>query len=262
MIRLIQIKKELEKFGLTKNQAVIYMLLVEHKELRIQEIVKLAQIPRSSVYECLKGLFQLGIAEEVVEDHFKRIRPYPIGTMRHGIDEKISSLQKLTSDLENLEKAITVTPPVGSNESTIVSAQQLFWNSLNATNTTYVYSDWGRGRYIGMKFYERIVELWREKKLKEKVIINLTPDALSSIRKYNYPSSPISRTRIQDIRTIDKRILTINGDTIMYNNIYAQVYLKNVRINGFEIENNFFAQSQRSIFKMLWKIAKPVASLI
>jgi len=263
-----EIVKELEKFGLTKNQAEIYMLLVGHKELRIQEIVKLAKIPRSSVYACLKGLFELGIVEEIVEENFKRIRPYPIGTMRHGLDEKILKLQRLTSDLENLEKAITVVPP-SSRDSTIVryykgrsGAQQLFWNSLKAKGTTYVYSDWGRGRYVGMKFYENFVEEWRFRKLKEKVLINLTTDTIESIRKYTYPESPISRTRIEDIRTLDKKIIPIKGDTLIYDNIYAQVYLKNVEINGFEIESAHFTKTQRSIFETLWSIAKPVSTFL
>ncbi len=264
-----RIKKGLEKLGLSKNQAEIYLLLVDRKELRIQEIVSLTKIPRSTVYECLKGLFELGIAEEIVDDYFKKIRPYPIGAMRHGLDEKIFSIQKLKTDLETLEKNISIVPPDNLEDSTILrfykgrsGAQQLFWNSLNAKNTTYVYSDWGRARYIGMKFYEKIVEIWREKKLKENVLINLTPDALESIKKYNYPSSPISRTRTQDIRIIDKKAIPIKGDTLIYNNIYAQVYLKNMKINGFEIENIHFAKSQRAIFEMLWKIAKPVSNLL
>lgn len=263
-----EIVKELEKFGLSRNQAEIYMLLVEHKELRIQEIAKLAKIPRSSVYECLKGLFEFGIVEEIVEENFKRIRPYPIGTMRHGLDEKIFKLQKLTADLNDLEKTITVIPP-NSRDSTIVryyksrsGAQQLFWNSLKAKNTTYVYSDWGRGRYVGMKFYENFVEEWRFRKMKEKVLINLTPDTLESIRKYTYPGSLISKTRIEDIRTLDKKIMPIKGDTLIYDNIYAQAYLRNVEINGFEIESAHFTQTQRSIFETLWSISKPVSTLL
>lgn len=263
---LNNIKKELEKFGLSKNQADIYLLLVEHKELRIQEIAKLAQIPRSSVYSCIKGLFELGIAEEIIEDNFRKIRPYSIGTMRHGLDEKIIQLQRLKNDLDFLEKAITFSSPKGSHNSTTVryykgrsGARQMFWNSLSAASTTYVYSDWGRGRYVGMKFYESFVEEWRMRKLKERVLINLTPDSLESIRKYTYPGSPISRTKIEDVRTLDKDLIPIKGDTLIYDNTYAQIYLKNIEINGFEIENMHFTETQRSIFEILWNMAKPIS---
>lgn len=261
--------KELEKFGLSRNQAEIYLILVEHKELRIQEIVRHTKIPRSSVYECLKRLFELGIAEEILEENYKKIRPYPIGTMKHGLSEKILLLQKLTDNLEELEKTIKVIPPNGSVDSTVIKyyknrsgAQQLFWNSLNAKSTTYVYSDWGRGRYVGMKFYENFVEEWRYRKLKEKVLINLTPDALESIKKYTYPGSPISKTRLEDIRALDKKIISIKGDTLIYDKVFAQVYLKNVEINGFEIESSHFIEGQRSIFEALWSTAQPAEFFI
>ena len=261
-----EIKKELEKFGLSKNEAEIYLLLVTHKELRIQEVVQLSKVPRSTVYNCLKRLFELGIAEEIVNDNFKKIRPYSVGMMRHGLDERITHLKKLSADLDHLEKTISLASSNDLNNSMMVryykdrsGARQIFWNSLNAENTTYVYSDWGRGRYIGIKFYESFVEEWRMRKLKEKVIINLTPDSLKSIKQHTYPGSPISRTNVEDIRTLSKEIIPIKGDTLIYDNIYAQIYLKNVEINGFEIESTRFVATQRSIFEILWNMAKPVS---
>ncbi len=264
-----KIKKELEKFGLSKSQAEIYLLLVDHKELRVQEIVRLAGIPRSSVYENLKSLLELGIAEEIIHDNYKKIRPYSIGAMRHGLDEKMFRLQRLTKDLDNLEKTIKLKAQNGSPNSTTIhfykgrsGARQLYWNTLKAKNTVYVYSDWGRGRYIGMRFYENFVSEYRKRGLKEKVLINPTVYALESIRKYTYPGSPISRTKIEDLRVIDKKKILIKGDTLIYDNVYAQAYLKNVEISGFEIESRDFTKTQRSIFKTLWKTAKPISKLL
>lgn len=269
MTDLKQLQIELEKFGLSKTQARIYLLLVTHKELRIQEIVKLAQIPRSSVYENLKRLYELGIAEEVIDDNFKRIRPYSIGAMRHGLDEKMLQLKRLNRDLDNLEKAIKLTTPEASDSSTLVryyknrsGARQLYWNTLKAQSTVYVYSDWGRGRYVGMRFYENFVTESRNRNIEEKVLINPTPHALESIKQYTFPGSHISRTKIEDIRTLDTKEIPIKGDTLIYDNIYAQVYLKNVEINGFEIESSHFTQTQRSIFETLWKTAKPISEYL
>ena len=255
------IKTELEKFGLTHNQAEIYLLLVEHKELRIQQITKLAGIPRSSVYENLKKLFELGIAEEIVEDNFKKIRPYPIEIIKHELDEKMQHLQNLATDLAELEKSIMVNTPESSPGYTAVryykdrsGARQLYWNTLKAKNTICVYSDWGRGRYVGMKFYESFVAESRLRNIKEKVLINMSPGALESIKTFTYPGSPISRTRLEDIRVLSKEDILIKGDTLIYDNVFAQVYLKNVKIYGFEIESSHFVESQRSLFETLWRL--------
>jgi len=269
MVNIGNLHKELEKFGLSSNQAKIYLLLVTHKELRIQEIAKLAQIPRSSVYECLKGLFEFGIAEEIIEDNYKKIRPYSVGAMHHGLDEKMLEMQRLKDDLKELEEAITLTAPEDSLSKAIVhyykgrsGARQLYWNTLKATDTVYVCSDWGRGRYVGMKFYENFVNESRQRNIKEKVLINPTSYALESIREYTYPGSPISRTRLEDIRALDENIVQIKGDSLMYDNIYAHVYLKAVEINGFEIESDHFTTNQRSIFETLWDMATPISDIL
>jgi sugar-specific transcriptional regulator TrmB len=83
---LTAIHQELLKFGLSDNQAKIYLLLVTHRELRIPEIIRLARLPRSSVYLHLERLYELGIAEEIVESNYRKIRPYPIGVVRHVVD--------------------------------------------------------------------------------------------------------------------------------------------------------------------------------
>jgi sugar-specific transcriptional regulator TrmB len=259
------IKKELEKVGLSKNQAEIYLLLVSRGEMRIQEIVKLSGVPRSSVYESLGRLFELGIAEEVVRDSHKKIKPYSIGIIKHGLDDQVSYLKKLQADLAELEKSIDIASLQHKHSSITVryyrgrsGARQIFWNSLRAKSTAYVFSDYGRARYVGMRFYENFVAESRSRKVKEKVMMNLEPATWESIKRFNYTGSPIARTRVEDLRFLDKKDFTIRGDTLIYDNIYAQVYLKSVEINGFEIESQQFADSQREIYRILWRMAKPL----
>ena len=268
MNKFEEMQKELMKFGLSKNQAKIYLLLVEHKELRIQEIVSLTHIPRSSVYADVKKLYEFGIAEEIVDDHFKKIRPYTVGVMRHGLDEKRLEIQRLTNDLEVLEKAIDLEHAKSKTESTSIryykgrtGARQLYWNTLRGKDV-YVFSDWGAERYVGMKFYEEFVIESRLREVDDKVLINPTHNNLESIRKYTYPGSPISRTKMGNIRAINEEKIPIKGNTFIYNNVFSQVYLKSVEINGFEIESDFFVATQRSIFEVLWNIAQPITMFL
>lgn len=260
---------ELIKLGLSNSQAKIYLTLISRHELRIQEIVKLTGLPRSSVYGDIKRLFELGIAEEVVHDHFKVIRPYSVGAMHHGLDEDILRLQRLKNDLEKLERSLLVSEPIIDPGTTKITyyrdrsgARQLYWNTLKTSDTVYVYSDWGRGRYVGMRFYEKFVEESRERMIKEKVLINPTKANLESIKKYTFPGSTISRTRIRDIRVIDLKKVPIKGDTLIYDSTYAQVFLKGLEINGFEIKNIDFVETQRALFKTLWADAKPIKSFL
>jgi len=59
-------------------------------------------------------------------------------------------------------------------------------------------------------------------------------------------------------RTIPAKILTITHDTYIYNDIYAVYHMFENELFGVEIRNSAIARTQRQIFEILWRIAKPV----
>lgn len=264
MVNFKEIAKELEKLGLSENQALIYLFLVQHGYLRIQEIANATHIPRSSVYENLKVLLELGLVEKVIDQKFTRIKSYPISSIRHVLNEKLLHLQTLTKDLGDLEKSIESLPDMTSLPSTVIryyegisGARQLFWNSLKAKSTVYVYSAFGRSKFVGKKFYMDFVEQSQEKNIKEMVLINPTSRALKLIKRDT--GSPLARTNVKDIRFLKEADLLIRGETFIYGNIYAQINLDAMEINGFEIESRNFTKPQKSIFETLWNMAKPIS---
>ena len=255
------IKNKLVKFGLSEKQAEVYLLLLQQRELRIQEIVALAKIPRSSVYEHLRILENKGLIERVIGEKFIRVRAYPLDSIRHNLEEKVENLQKLTGELGDLEASIAKLPAVqGLNAVTIryykgvSGARQLFWNSLKTTDTVYVISSFGRSQFVGKKFYTDFVSESLKREIKEKVITNPTERALSLIKRDK--ETPLARTDGSNVRTVSEKQVCINGDTFMYDNIYAHLYFDAEEINGFEIESQHFAETQRSIFESLWQTAK------
>lgn len=96
--------------------------------------------------------------------------------------------------------------------------------------------------------------------IKEKVLINPTPRVMDLLKIYL--GSSITRTKPEDMRTVPAENVLIKGETFIYDNIYAQVYIYTGEINGFEIESSQFVKTQRSIFETLWKQATSLSSLI
>jgi sugar-specific transcriptional regulator TrmB len=263
----MDLKSELQKFGLSDKQAEIYLLLIEQGELRIKELVEVTRIPRSSVYESLKGLQALGLIEKMVEENFALIRPYPLSSIKHNLQDQIQELQSLTTEIETLDKSLQTYKNANQDSSTNIryykgrsGARQILWNTFKAKGVLYVYSEWGRGQYVGMEFYRKFVRESQERRVSERVITNSSARVLDSIR--TYVGSDISRAKIERIRALSEDQITFKGDTFMYNNIYAQVYLKDKQITGFEIESQQFVDAQRAIFDILWDSATPVSSLL
>lgn len=261
MNRINTIQKDLEKFGLSQNQALIYLLLVEHKQLRVQEITNLTHIPRSSVYENLKALFRLGLAQEIVEENYRIIKPYPVGALHHSLNEKMASLKELSSQLASIEQSFKVDDNETKSATAAVKyyknksgARQLLWNTLKTTSTVCVYSEFGRSEYVGKKFYQDFVSQSSVRHIQEHVLINPTERALGIIKKD--AGTTLARTKPNAIRTIEQKKLTIRGETFIYDDTYAQIYLDKGEINGFEIESPYFVETQISIFKTLWNLAQ------
>lgn len=267
MMMKLTITKDLIDLGLTSNQAEVYVLLLERGSLRISDIVRILKLPRSSVYESLKGLFDIGLAEEIIENSFKFIRPYPISAFQHNIEEKMVELNEQTLKVENLTKSLTKLPTKLSTEATRViyyktraGARQLLWNTLKAKNVIYVYSEWGRGRYVGIKFYQNFVSESYDRNFQEQVLTNSNDRVLDSIKQHTNTS--VSRTRVENIKMITEKEISFKGETFIYNDIYAQIFLKGEEINGFEIQSQQFVDTQRSIFEKLWEKARPLSELL
>lgn len=260
------VSQRLMRLGLSEHQAAIYLLLTQHEGLRIQEIVTLTTIPRSSVYEHLRLLQENGLIERVIGDNFVRVTAYPLDAVRHQLAQQIGELQELTDDLDDLEKTLSLLP--GSQAANITvryykgraGARQLFWNSLKTSNMVYVLSSFGRSQFVGKKFYMDFVSQSFKRGITESVITNPTERALGLIKRD--AGTPLARTDGANVRVLDEAQIHIHGDTLMYDNIYAHVYFDAEEINGFEIESREFVDTQRAIFETLWKLAKPVKELL
>ena len=266
MVKIMEsetIVKRLRTLGLSSAQANIYLCLLRAGTLRIHELAAKTQLPRSSVYEALRILYGLGLAEEIHHASHKAIRANPISSLQHHLDDEQAALKAKQAELAHLKTALTSleTEDVASLLNVryykgVSGARQLLWNTLQAKNTIYVYSAWGRSSYVGTKFYANFVSASHERAMQEQVLINPREFVVDSI--YAHLDSPTSRTRLKDIRTVDLKTIPIHGETFIYNSTYAQIYLKEEEIHGFEIDSTQFAEMQRALFKTLWVAAKPL----
>lgn len=267
MSNYTNIIKELQKFGLSENQSLIYVSLIQQGDLRIQDIVNITHIPRTSVYEHIKVLLKIGLVEEIIEHKFVRIKAYPISYLKHSLYESLLKTQTLIKDLSSLEHVVKLLPDKMSLSTTTVryykglsAGRQLLWNTLSAKGTMYVYSAYGRSQFVGKKFYKDFVRESKERNITEKVLINPTERAIRLIKRD--AGSSLARTKINDLRFLSEENLVIKGETFIYNNIFAQITLNPMGINGFEIESKSFSDMQKSIFETLWKIAKPLETIV
>lgn len=248
----------LNKIGLTPTQADLYLLLRNYGQLRIHEIVELSNVPRSTIYDNLEELYALGLATTKIHNNYKQIIPLPVESMAHNLQEKLSYLHELKTGLDLIGQQNQ-----GSSNfidirfyEGVAGVRQLFWNSLQARDTIFVQSQWGRSKHVGAQFYANFVRTSKERGFKERVLINDSPATFAKIKRELLDET--SRSAADHIRYIPGYTQII-GDCFTYNEVYVQMYLQGKRICGFEIHNKEFVASQRAMFKYLWKQATSIS---
>ncbi len=256
----ITIETKLKDFGLSDNEAKVYLSLLKSDKASIQNISKYNNIPRSTVYEILKALLNKGLIQEVIEDNKKEYKPYSLDILKHHFIEEQKKLEERIESLSSMENVIGNISAQSLNNFEVrkysgkSGARQLFWNTLDTKDIVCVYSYFGRSKYVGEEFYDSFVRESKIRNIKERVIINPSERVFDIINRHI--NTPHARTKPEDIKSLSTDQIDIQGETFIYNNIFATVFLDKEEIVGFEVENKDFVNTQRSIFNTHWNLAK------
>src|SRR3990167_6928519 len=96
------ITQTLSQFGLTPNQAKVYLALLELGEAKVQEIAKKARILRTTTYEVLEQLKNLGIIGMYNRHGVRIYMAEPPRALERILDEKKKSIHEVLPELESL----------------------------------------------------------------------------------------------------------------------------------------------------------------
>ena len=88
------ILKMLNNFGLSRAEALVYTILLKHKNLKPGEITKYTGIASSKTYEAIHKLINKGLVGSYIEDKKTYYRASPLSRGEEFFEEKIEDLAK------------------------------------------------------------------------------------------------------------------------------------------------------------------------
>ncbi len=95
--------KNLEKIGLTRNEAIVYTSLLKLGSTAAQNLVKESELHRSRVYDALESLQRKGLASHVIKDFKKYFQAVEPNKLFHYIEEQKEHLKEILPELKRLE---------------------------------------------------------------------------------------------------------------------------------------------------------------
>ena len=263
--QLPTVYKYLNDFDIHGIEAKIYVFLVNREPQTVLQIAKSLNLPRTSIYDHIQVLIARSLVERIMKYKSQEFRAYPIDILENMIDQEKTRVEKLTDSLTALKNSLSAVADLFVPQTQVryfhgaSGIRQMMWNALSAKKENIGYSVMGRREVVGEKFLKRFLEEFGKRNLLDRVLINPVKETLTYVSDGNLSING-KLANFERIRSIDKDILTITGDTTIYNNIFSVMYWKKGEIVGVEIENPELVAMQKSMFEILWKLAKPVKS--
>lgn len=261
------VKDFLAQLGYSKDEISIYLSLVENGPSTLLKVSKNSSIERTKLYRIIDSLIQKGIVEEIPAYKRKTIKAADLNTIDFLVRKKQAEAFSLRENFLNFSDAITNLSKNSDSKVNVTyyrgveGMKQMIWHLTNCDGfyRTYSYRFWND--IIGDKFTLELNKIMLEKKFK---VHDLYSDQYFEYKKKwmeTRGKKPSGDWSFWNARFISEKIVTINQNVDIYNDIVAYSYWDDEDIFGVEIQNKRIADMQKQIHDCLWKLGKKVDDL-
>lgn len=255
----MDLKQKLSLLGLTDNQAEIYLLLLKQGLTSLLELSRQTTINRTTIYRIVEDLKQLNLVEEILDDRGAKIKAVTPENLQLLLAKKETELAGLKNNLPGLISDLSAISDQPAPSTQVVyfrgqsGLKQLLWNVLKAKGESvgYGYADWNQS--VGREFAEKLRLERTKRKIFDREIQN--EDAFEPMSNW---TSIKDYAQVYQCRFLDKKIVDIKHDTYIYNDVFAFYHFTGDELFGLEIHNPEITKTQKQIFEVLWKLAKPL----
>jgi sugar-specific transcriptional regulator TrmB len=243
---------ELEKLGLTRNEAKTYVALLELGAATATPLTRRAGLHASKTYAALDGLLAKGLASYVVRDGKRVFRAEEpenllefLAEKKRRINEEEEKAKKIISRLANQRGAAKETDEVLTYKGAggLKSLYKKIYSTLKRGETHYVF---GAPRSANELIEEFLSEANRER-VKKGIALEIIFNA--DAREFGAKRAKMRFTQVKyfkDAGFIAPTCFEVFGD------YYAIYYVATSEIRAFVIRNTEIARSMRNFFNVIW----------
>ena len=242
-------KEELKNFGLTENEARVYLAIVEIGEATTTPIRKKTDIHMSRVYEALNSLVEKGLVSDFLKNNVKHFKAADPDVMFDILDERKEELAKIIPQIKILKEKKKENYNVSIYEG-YKALKQLYEHilfSLDKKDEILVLGASAESmHFLSQTFFKQYSQEKIKKKVKTRFIFN--HDAYETAKEYD--KMPFNQARILPKGTVVGAVMDIYPDK-------TSILLLKEKPIIFHIECKEVADSYRKYFEFLWQMAKP-----
>lgn len=252
-----KIKDFLLKLGISNEETAIYLILSQRGILTPLEIARATSINRTKVYRLLERMKEKGLVEEIIDVFRKKAKAAGIEHLALLVKEQEEKAAFLTTQLPTISNLLRGNTSLSQPGTKVLfyrgkeGIRQQIWNTLRTKEEAVGYTYRPVAELIGDYYYE-----WRNEWIKRKLFFRdiINPDYL--LYKKGVTDSLTHPADSFATRIIPPKILLINHQIDIYNEVVSYYNWYEGEIFGVEIYNQKIAIMQKQLFEIVWKLAK------
>ncbi len=250
----------LMSLGLSKDESLLFSVLIQRGPLTILSLSRLTSINRTKIYRLVERLEKIGLVQEIVEENKTFLKAVDLHQLELLVEREEEKAKYLRSVFPEISSLIPTSTSLSQPSTKVIfyrgidGIRQQGWNTLRAKKEClgFTYRLWTE--VVGEKFAKDWAEEWITRKLHFREIYC---DELIKSKKQNPQLKGITYdNKYFSDRYISSKILNINHQIDIYNDVVSIYNWYEGEIFGIEIYNEKVASLQKQLFEIVWKIAK------
>lgn len=239
---------DLEKLGLTDEEARVYVACLEINGGPISVVAKKAGVHRVSCYHTIEKLLHKQLLSQYVKNGVKYVSPEPPEQLLALTEEKMQVAKMLLPELKLLASALSFKPTMRSFEGED-GIRHVFQDSLAAKGEILGYTNLKQFIGFSPQFFEDYTQQKIRKNIKTRF---LSPNTVESVhimdpflpKKFNH--------NLLEILLVNKDQFPFENEILIYGNSVGIVSLKKEELLGVVIESPTFARTMKAVFDLAW----------
>ena len=246
-IFLTRMKEQiLKEYGLSNNEIKVFLASLSLGSSKVNEISKKADLLRTTTYEVLKSLVEKGLVSYTIKSGVKYFEASDPNRLIRILEEKRERIKSILPELESLKGSVTEKPTIEFYEGK--EGLKTILDDIIKTQPKEMLQLGSAKIFETLNFY---FPHWIKKRIKSKIYARILQENVPTIQELKKRD----KLELREIRFLPKSF-KINTHAQIYSNKVAIITLNQEELVGVVIENKDIVETQRSLFELLWKIAK------
>jgi len=233
-----EFQEKLKKTGLTGNESKVYLELLKQGELSANELAKKIDMDRTLTYTVLNNLIKKGVISYVIKSNKKFFKAENPENLLNSLKEKEVFINDLIPQLKKIQQIKDIPYEINIYEGK--EGLRTFLKLIIKHKTLCSFGATGRG-------YDLLYELQAlSKNLKKN---DYSAKIITSPKYKNHKMMELEYIKFKFLDIKSEATTSIFGD-------YISIHILTQKPLVILIKNKEIAESYRSHFEVLWKIAK------